>query len=254
MIITSHKTSSLNIKIIKILSGLTGNWAVKFRKSIYDYQDEGKCCYLIDLKHVKNIDGLGLQALEYFINRAVNVRLFNVNGDIRLMINLSGKEAVFKIYNESDPDRAVSMFEREIVGEKAITDDVKMRRHLRIDTFFKVDFKYHPGYNGVISARTTVLNISEAGMFADQILAINAKTGEIVVPQSIEGHELYDMEFRLNENSDVIETGGKCVREIKTHEKLCAGISFKDMKEIYKDRIRDFVEQAKTSESIMLEL
>lgn len=112
----------------------------------------------------KNLAGLRKFFRRRFIARSTNA--------------LSGKEAVFKIYNEPVPDKAVSMFEREIVEEKAITDEVKKRRHLRIDTFFKVDFKYHPCHNGVISGKATILDLSEAGMFADQVLAIDAKTGD----------------------------------------------------------------------------
>ena len=241
MLIVSHQTNNPKIKIIEILSELTGSAAIKLQAYAYSCLDEGKCYFLIDLKHVTKIDGLGLKVLEYFINRGVQVRLFNVDEDLRWMIRLSRKEAIFKIYNESDLKEVVSMFEREISEEDASTDKVRKRQYPRIDTFFKADFKYHPGHNGVISGRASILDLSEGGMFADQILTIGAETGEIVIPQDVSGYELYDLKFKIDDSLEPIETRGECVREYRTHEKLCTGIRFKDMRQDHREMIRDYV-------------
>ncbi len=49
----------------------------------------------------------------------------------------------------------------------------------------------------------------------------------------------------LNENSGLIKTRGKCVREFRDVEKLCAGIRFKDMRQDHKEMVREFVNKLK---------
>ncbi|MFQ5786425.1 MAG: PilZ domain-containing protein [Thermodesulfobacteriota bacterium] len=156
---------------------------------------------------------------------------------------MSGKEDIFKVYNEQDSHKAVSMFEKEILEQDATGENIRNRDYPRVDTFFKADFKDHPGHNGVLSGRATILNLSEGGMFADQVLAMDAKTKDVFIPKKIAGHELYDMKFRLNGNSDIIETKAECVREFMDKENLNAGIRFKSMKQEHKEMIKDYVQE-----------
>ncbi len=186
MLINFHKTHNQKIRIVEILSELTGNEALRLQRFVYGCLDEGKCYFLIDLKHVRIIDSLGFTVLEYFIDRGVHVRFFNVDEDVRWMMRLSGKEANFKIYNESDLGKVVSMFEREIFKDEINIDEVKLKRDPRINTFTKVDFKYQPGHDGVISGRASILNLSEGEILAD-ILAIETKIEDIAGPQDISG-------------------------------------------------------------------
>lgn len=240
MKITLHNTHNPNVKIIEPLGELTGNGALELQNYLYTCLDEGKHNLLINLKHVKNIDSLGIIILEHFVNRGIHFRLFNAGTDIRSMLRISGKESILSIYNETDCDKVASLFEKEILGKKD-KGGIKNRRHPRINTFFPADFKYNPGHNGVISCKANILNLSEGGALADQILAIDAKKGEITVPSEIAGQELYGLRFELNGGSGFIETIGKCVREFKKGEKLSAGIRFKGMKKDYKKMIRDYV-------------
>lgn len=241
MDIISQRTHKPKIKIIDILSELTGNSAINFQRSSYKYLDEGKCYLLLNLKHVRKIDGLGLMVLEQFINRGGQIRLFNVGTEIRCMLEMSGKESLFKVYNETDCHEVVSMFEEENLEEASNKDGIRKRHYPRVDTFFQVVFKYHPGHNGVISGKATIRDLSEGGAFAGQITAVNTENGETMKQSDMIGHELYDIKFRLNEHSGPIETRGECLRGIKEEGEYHAGIRFKDMKQSSKKVIRDFV-------------
>jgi hypothetical protein len=70
---------------------------------------------------------------------------------------------------------------------------------------------------------------------------MNAVTEEIIIPSEIEGHKLYDMEFKLTGDSLPIKTNGECMREIRTQEKLSAGICFRDMKQDHMKMIKDYI-------------
>ncbi len=124
--------------------------------------------------------------MEYFIDRGVHVRFFNVEEDVRWMMRLSGKEAIFRIYNESDLNKVVSMFEREILKDEINIDEAKLKRDTRINTFYKVDIKYQTGHDGVISGRAGILDLREGEMLAD-IPAIETKIEDIVGTQDISG-------------------------------------------------------------------
>jgi len=239
--INLHSTSSQKIKIVEIISGISGDPALKLLKCSYVCLDKGNCHQLINLKYAENIDGLGIGVLEDLMNRGAHIRLFNVRPGLRKIIRMSGKEDIFKIYNVQSSHKAVSMFEKEILEQDAAGDNIKKRDHPRADTFFKADFKYHPGHNGVISGSATILDLSEGGMFAERVTDMDAETEDIFTPEKMTGHELYDMKFRLNEDPNLIETRGECVREFMDDEKLCAGIRFKGMKEEQKQIIREYV-------------
>jgi anti-anti-sigma regulatory factor len=242
LIVNSYNTHNPKIKIIEIIGVIRGDAAIKLQRCSCDYLDKGDCYQLINLKYAKDIDGMGINVLENLINRGVCIRLFNVRAEIRKVIRMSGKEDIFKVYNEQDSHKAVSMFEKEILEQSTAKDDIRKREYSRADAFFKADFKYHPGHNGVFSGRATILNLSEGGMFADQVLAMDAKTEDIFIPEKLAGQELYGVNFILNKDSKPIETEGVCVREFRDEGKLCAGIRFKGMKQEYKEMIKEYVQ------------
>ncbi len=186
MIINLHKTHNQKIKIIEILSNLTGNEALRLQRLVSDCLVEGRCCFLIDLKHVRIIDSLGFMVLEYFIDWGVHVRFFNVEEDVRCMMRLSGKEAAFKIYNESDLNKVVSMFEREILKDEIKIDEVMLKRGPRTNSFSKTDFENRYGHDGVISGRGKILDLIEGKIPAD-IPAIETKIEDIAYPKNFSG-------------------------------------------------------------------
>ena len=244
MITISHSTFNPKVKIVEIIGGISDNEAVKLQSCSYTLLDKGDCYQLINLTYAKNIDGMGIGVLEDLINRGMHVRLFNVREGIKKIIRMSGKEGIFKIYNETNSHKAVSMFESEILEQGMTGHDIMKRTYPRVDTFFKADFKYHPGHNGVISGRATILDLSEGGMFAKQVLAVDAKTEDIFVPEKMTGQKLHGLNFQLNKDTKAIETEGECVREFRDEEKLSAGIRFKGMREDHKDVIREYVQGA----------
>ncbi len=244
MNITSQHTRNPKVKIVDVLSELTGNAAVNFQRSSYKYLDEGECCLLLNLKHVRKIDGLGFMVLEQFINRGGHIRLFNVGAEIRCMLRISGKDSLFKICSETDYREVASMFEKEELEEDSNRDGIKKRHYPRVDTSFQAGFKYRSSHNGVVSGNATLRNLSEGGAFADQIMAINMENGETINQPKIGRYGLYDIKFRLNGESELIETKGECVREIRTEEKHYVSIHFNDMKQGHKEMIRDFVVNA----------
>lgn len=244
MIIIPHPERNPEIEIIEILGTLTDKDAIQLENFLYNCLYEGKYNVLIDLGLVRHIESRWISVLEYFMDRGLQIRLFNVKLKILRMLRMAGKDSFFKIYIERNCDKAISFFEKEILEKDVVKDDIKKRTYPRVNTFFKMDFKYYPGHNGVVMGRTSILDLSEGGMFADQILILDEKTEEIVIPQEMAGQELYDIKFKLDDNSKLIETRGECIREIKTKEKLCAGIRFKDLEKDHKEMIRDHVSRS----------
>lgn len=244
MNIFSQRRQNTKVKIVDILSELTGNAAISLQRFSYKYLDEGKCYLLLNLKHVRKIDGLGIRLLEQFVNRGVHIRLFNVGENIRYMLKISGKEPLFKIYNVTDSHEAVSLFEKEKVEGDTNKFDIKKRHFPRVNTLFLSDFKYRFNRNGVFSGKSIIRNLSEGGAFMDEITSISTKIGEIANLPEREGQELYDFKFRITGTSKPIEAKGGFVREYKTRENRSAGIRFKDMEQDYKEMIRDYVARA----------
>jgi anti-anti-sigma factor len=244
MKMVSYKTHNQEIDIIEAYGDFAGRGATALEEFLYTSLNKGAYYKIIDLKHVRKIDGSGLKVLEYFANRGMQIGLFNLGADIQRMISISGKEDIFKIYHNADCDKAVSLFKREILKEKGITGDGIMgRRRPRINTSFKTEFKSHAAHGGEIMYKADVLNLSEGGIFVSQIKAFSTKTRKIVNEPNLVGRDLYDMKFELNDSSRLVETRGKCVWESERYEKPCAGIRFKYMKQDCKKMIRDYVAQ-----------
>jgi anti-anti-sigma regulatory factor len=242
MEVISQPTGNLKMEVIEVLGDLTGRDALKLEEYLYTCLDEGKCYQLLNLKHVRKIDGLGINVLIKFIVRGMQIRLFNVRTEIGGMIKLSRKENVIKKYKETDCDKIISLFEKEMLKEKdTLKDSIKRRRHPRIDKFFPAEFKFSPSNNGVLMCKANVLNLSKGGIFADQIKTIDVEKGKAVNEKDIIGRELHDLKFKLDGTLEFVESKGECVWGVGKYGKMCAGISFKDLSKDNKNMIRDYV-------------
>ena len=184
----------------------------------------------------------GIQVLEHFLKRGMQIRLFNLETEIQTMLDLSGKRNIIKSYNETDTDKAVSLFEKEILKKKdKVSRGITGRRYIRVNASFPKEFKYHTGHNGEIEGKAHVLNLSEGGLLADRIIAFNLETGKVVRELEIAGCEIHDIKFSLNVTSKLIETKGRCIWQKRQGKDLCIGIRFKDMSKVHKDMIRNYV-------------
>ncbi len=72
-------------------------------------------------------------------------------------------------------------------------------------------------------------------------MAFSAKTNKIINNPKIDSCGLDEIKFKINEDSSLIKSKGECVRIFRTNEKLSAGILFKGMRQDYKKKIRDYV-------------
>lgn len=230
------------IEIIETMGGLTGREVTLLEEFLYACLDKGKYYVLIDFGLVKIIDGRGTAVLEYFVNRHMHLRLFNIRPGIQGMLRMLGKEGFVKTYNEIDSDVAVFLFEKEISENKhTAKSSARGRRHTRVNTFFPNEFKHHSNHSEEIEGKANVLNISEAGLFANQIIAFNLKTGKIVNAPDLAERELHAIKFSLNGSLKLIETKGRCIWQKRKGKDLCIGIRFNGMSKVHKDMIRNYI-------------
>lgn len=241
MTIIYEKSSNDKIDIVACTGELTGNCAIELQSYLYSCLDKGRRYQLINLKGVQIIDGLGLKVLCDFGSKGIEIRFFNLGIRIKMFLRMSGEYDKFNVYDETDVEKAVLLFLKEILGKKGDISDMKNRQHKRVSTDFAVEFKYNPGHNGVISDRARVLNLSEGGLLAEHIVEMNTKNGKILNRPEISGQELYDLRFRLDKESETIKTKGECVREDIAIERLRSGIRFKDMNHHNREMIRGYI-------------
>ncbi len=114
MKIISEHTHNPNIEIVNLQGEMTGYSAISLQEYFYDCLDGGKTYFVMDLKYLKKIDGLGINILCNAKSRGIHIGLLNVAHEIRWMLTISGNENLFRIYNETQSDKAVSMFEKDI--------------------------------------------------------------------------------------------------------------------------------------------
>ena len=235
------------IEVIEVTGGLIGNGALEIQTRLYRCLDEGRCYQIIDLEQANKIDGLGITILENFVSRGLQIRLINVKPEIQGMIRMARKESFFQIiYNEKDRAKAASLFEKDILEKKVIQGDdvLKKRHHIRVNTSFPSEFKFQRNH-GLTTGRAHILNLSEGGVLAGQIVAMNTNTEEIVHCQGMIEREIYDLKFKLNGDSTSITTQGKCVREFMIGESLYAGIRFNDINHHQRKIVQSFVDAHK---------
>lgn len=232
--------SNPQIETIGVVGGLTGNGALELQSRLYRCLDKGRCYQIIDLEHVNQIDGLGVEILENCMSRGLQIRLINVKPEILGMIRIAKKESLLNIiYNEKDYARAASLLEKDISERKVLPKEglLKKRQHHRVETSFPSEFKYSVD-GGATLCSANILNLSEGGVLASLIVAVNENTREAV---AMAEREIYDLKFKLNGDETSITTRGKCVREFMTGETLCAGIHFDDVNHHQRELIRTFV-------------
>ncbi len=230
------------IEIIEYHGDLAGRDSLQLADFLYTSLDEGKRYEVINLKHVRKADGLGLMVLEYFINRGMQIRLFNTGLEVQNLLRLSGKDAVIKTYDCFEQDEAISQFEKEVIGDKDKADSrISGRRFTRINASFKIEFKYTSAHDGEILSKAVIRDISEGGVSTEQITAFSAKTAKTINALKMVGKELSGVKFSLNGASSIIETVGKCVWETGVHDNRSAGIRFGDMSRDHKKMINKYL-------------
>ncbi len=99
-------------------------------------------------------------------------------------------------------------------------DGTNNRAHPRVSTLLPVEFKCHPGNNGVISGKANILNLSEGGLLMGEIKAFCEKRGENIPDPVIEGEELYDLRFALADDLGTVDAKGECVKVNRTHNTM----------------------------------
>lgn len=108
----------VEIVVVDITGNLTSRGAIELQEHLYKFLNEGKCNLLFNFKYVQKVDGLGINILLDVIRKGMRIRLYNVGSEIRRLIRMSKKEHIIKVYNELDPIKVVSLFEREILDER----------------------------------------------------------------------------------------------------------------------------------------
>lgn len=181
--------------------------------------------------------------IENFISRGLEIRLLNVKLEVRSIIGMANKESFFQmIYNEKDGAKAVSLFEKEIREKKILSGDghLKKRHHTRVNTFFPSEFKVRTNH-GTTLGSANILNLSECGVLAGQIIIMHTNTEEIDNCWGMAEQEIYDLKFKLNGDKTSITTQGRCVRAFMNRESLYAGIRFEDLSYQQREIICSFV-------------
>lgn len=235
------------IHMLEVHGDITGQEVFKLEGYLYTCLDEGRYCQLINMRQVKKIDGLGMYVLKKAVSRGMQIRLFNVGGWIWEMLMISGNEGCVKIYHETDSNKIVSCFKKDIKEkERDMNEGIKKRCSPRINTFFPARLSYSPyvDNDSVISCRANILNLSEEGLLAESITTFYTRSGEIARYPGIRGQGLCDLEFGLDGSSEIMETQGECVWETRNGHRVYAGIQFRDMKQDKKDAVKTYIYNA----------
>ncbi len=236
-IVIRHKDKS---EVIDVIGNLTSRGAIELQDYLYTCLDEGKSKFLINFKQVKKVDGLGINVLLDIIRRGICIRLYNVGSEIRSIIRMSKKEHIIKVYNESDNNKALSLFEKETLGKKdKVKASIKGRGSLRIATFYPTKFKLCPKPNGAIAYKANVLNFSEGGMLVDNIVPLSTNGEKSFSVSEFLGQEIKDLKLKLNGSSE-IRIKGVCVWGEKINKNLSAGLRFKGLSKEDKAEICDY--------------
>lgn len=243
---TNHISSAGNpkIEVIEVVGGLFGSGALEIQTYLCRCLDEGRCYQIIDLHRVNQIDGLGISVLENFLSRGLEMRFMNVKPEVKSVIGMAEKAALLqRMYNEKDRTKAVALFEKEVLEKRVVHGEgiLKKRRHIRVDTSFPSEFKFRRNHE-TVSGRAQILNLSEGGVLAGQIVALNEHAEEMIPRQGMIEREICNLKFRLNGDAASITAQGTCVREFMSGESLCAGICFGDISHRQREIIRSFVD------------
>ncbi len=129
------------------------------------------------------------------------------------------------------------------LAEGRVEHRTNIRVYRRVHTLLPVEFKYHPGLNGAISGKANILNLSEGGLLVGDVRVCHENSGEDILDPVMEGEELYELKFELLGGSGAIDATGDCVRGLKAHKEVRAGIKFKDVKQDDMQRIRSYIQE-----------
>ena len=247
MKIVSRNSNNPKVGIVELTGGLNGSGALELKNWLFNYidKDKSRSDLLINLGRVTKIDGLGISILENFLSRGINFRLLSVRPEIRLMLRLANKKDILeKIYYKIDCIDAISIFAKEILGRKNGTNNsIKKRRHPRVKTLFSAEFKYVSDKNSnakdsEILCNAQVLNLSESGLFASNVKAVELKKKKLVSQPGLLGKKL---DLEVNVNGNCIKTSAKCIWKSDIDNNLSVGVSFLNIRYGYKRIINEHI-------------
>ena len=254
MIITSRTTHNPRIDVVEVQGDLTDNAVIDLQKYLYSCIDYDRRYQLINLKHTQKIDNLAINILEDFGFQGIRIGLINAGPEIVQMLKSTGRNDIAeKVYDTTDSDKAVSLFAKEILTKDV---GINKRNYVRISTYFPCTFSitdskhYMKDVHGVggqryqkgtIVVTAEIHNLSEGGIYTENIIAFNQKTEKEIDQSGTIGKELYNIEFRLNGYTKLVETRGEYVRQYRNKGRMNAAIQFKDINNDSKEMIRKYI-------------
>ncbi|MCP4263343.1 MAG: hypothetical protein GY774_38435 [Planctomycetes bacterium] len=124
-----------------------------------------------------------------------------------------------------------------------IENNIKKRCFQRVNTSLQIEFKCNTSHNGEIAFKAVIENLSEGGVFINQINALNKMTKESINVLETASKELCEIHFSLNGSLWLIETKGEWVWVERVKDELHAGIRFKNMKHKYIEKIKEYLQK-----------
>lgn len=100
---------------------------------------------------------------------------------------------------------------------------------------------YENFQNQTIIGTGHVLDLSEEGLFAQNIIVFNHETKREIDRPEIVWNKLYNLTFSLQDNSKVIETDGQFARQYRNNGSLYAAVKFIGMSSDNKEIIKEYV-------------
>ncbi|MBI5308568.1 MAG: PilZ domain-containing protein [Planctomycetes bacterium] len=244
MKIQYHTIGNRKIALTAATGDLTGRGALSFQEFLEASLDKDSAYLLINMKKASKVDGLGLRMFDKWFSRGRQTRLFNVQHDVCSFISLAGKgHFLSNVYHETDNENALALFAKELL-QNAKEDSGNKRLHPRVATRIPATFKHHPCHNGVIVGRANIINLSEGGVLAGDVVAVNTTNGKEVKRLALVGQELYDLEFPLSDDLHTIRARGECVREIGGGDQLRLGVRFTGIDKDDQEKIHDYAVHA----------
>ncbi len=231
----------IKIRVVEIVGSFVGNYALDIQRHLYSSLNGEGVYQIVDFNQARQIDGVGIAMLESFLSRGMEIRLINMSPEVRSVIGMAKKESLLqRIYNEKDCERAASLFVKDIV-EKKLRCVPRKRHHARVRASFRAEFNIRKN-GGDFSLNANILDLSEGGVLAGQVVAKNSINDEIGRCEEMVDREIFDLKFKLNGNATSISVQGRCVRAYMLEKVLYAGICFGELDRHQRQIIRSFVE------------
>ena len=238
----TSKTKNDNIGLIELIDVCDQSCAHELQDYLNTCLDHTRCFQLINIKQKCCFVSSCARVMCDFIERGGEIRLFNISHQFKWILETEKKDKVIKVYDETDAGNAVSIFAKEISSiEDKTKNGLQARQCIRVNTNFPVEFNYHLGQNGVLSARVKVLNLSQNGMLVNHVSVSNHEKGDTTDFPISAMQELNDIKFQLEDDTDYIKTDGLCVWITERDNRLSAGVLFKKLGSDHKAMIRNFI-------------